>query len=223
MIGEIALAIEMGADEIDIGKTIHPHPTLGESIGMAAEVAHGTCTDLPPARRRPDEEGAAGAPAKNPAAAGFFRPDPRRESGRRGVSRRAAGAGCCGACDLVRSVPPPTHAARAVEAACPVAAVHVLDADLGARARRMDELAFADVDADMAEGAAHGVEEHEVAGLELAAVDLFGGGGLFFGAAREHVAHGLVVHRADEAAAVEAGFGRCCRRGGRERRGSRWR
>ena len=51
MIGEIALAIEMGADAIDIGKTIHPHPTLGESIGMAAEVAHGSCTDLPPARK----------------------------------------------------------------------------------------------------------------------------------------------------------------------------
>jgi dihydrolipoamide dehydrogenase len=51
MIGEVALAIEMGADEVDIGKTIHPHPTLGESIGMAAEVAHGTCTDLPPARK----------------------------------------------------------------------------------------------------------------------------------------------------------------------------
>jgi dihydrolipoamide dehydrogenase len=51
MIGEIALAIEMGADEVDIGKTIHPHPTLGESIGMAAEVAHGTCTDLPPQKR----------------------------------------------------------------------------------------------------------------------------------------------------------------------------
>ena len=51
MIGEIALAIEMGADEVDIGKTIHPHPTLGESIGMAAEVAHGTCTDLPPSKR----------------------------------------------------------------------------------------------------------------------------------------------------------------------------
>jgi dihydrolipoamide dehydrogenase len=50
MIGEVALAIEMGADAIDIGKTIHPHPTLGESIGMAAEVAHGSCTDLPPAR-----------------------------------------------------------------------------------------------------------------------------------------------------------------------------
>ncbi|WP_119287208.1 dihydrolipoyl dehydrogenase [Azohydromonas sediminis] len=51
MIGEVALAIEMGADEIDIGKTIHPHPTLGESIGMAAEAAHGSCTDLPPQRR----------------------------------------------------------------------------------------------------------------------------------------------------------------------------
>ncbi|WP_119355248.1 dihydrolipoyl dehydrogenase [Azohydromonas sediminis] len=51
MIGEVALAIEMGADEIDIGKTIHPHPTLGESIGMAAEAAHGSCTDLPPPRR----------------------------------------------------------------------------------------------------------------------------------------------------------------------------
>ena len=33
------------------GKTIHPHPTLGESIGMAAEVAHGSCTDLPPAKK----------------------------------------------------------------------------------------------------------------------------------------------------------------------------
>ncbi len=51
MIGEIALAIEMGADAIDIGKTIHAHPTLGESIGMAAEVAHGSCTDVPPARK----------------------------------------------------------------------------------------------------------------------------------------------------------------------------
>ena len=52
MIGEIVLAIEMGADALDIGKTIHPHPTLGESIGMAAEVAHGSCTDLPPQRKR---------------------------------------------------------------------------------------------------------------------------------------------------------------------------
>jgi dihydrolipoamide dehydrogenase len=51
MIGEIALAIEMGADAVDIGKTIHPHPTLGESIGLAAEAFEGVCTDLPPARR----------------------------------------------------------------------------------------------------------------------------------------------------------------------------
>ena len=52
MIGEIALAIEMGADAVDIGKTIHPHPTLGESLGMAAEVAHGSCTDIPPVRKK---------------------------------------------------------------------------------------------------------------------------------------------------------------------------
>jgi len=51
MIGEIALAIEMGADAVDIGKTIHPHPTLGESIGMAVEIAHGSCTDVPPVRK----------------------------------------------------------------------------------------------------------------------------------------------------------------------------
>ena len=52
LISEICLAIEMGADSIDIGKTIHPHPTLGESIGMAAEVADGHCTDVPPVRRK---------------------------------------------------------------------------------------------------------------------------------------------------------------------------
>lgn len=52
MIGEICLAIEMGCDAEDIGKTIHPHPTLGESIGMAAEVALGVCTDLPPQRKK---------------------------------------------------------------------------------------------------------------------------------------------------------------------------
>jgi dihydrolipoamide dehydrogenase len=52
LIGEIALAIEMGADAVDIGRTIHPHPTLGESIGLAAEAAEGTCTDLPPTRKK---------------------------------------------------------------------------------------------------------------------------------------------------------------------------
>jgi len=52
LISELALAIEMGADATDIGKTIHPHPTLGESVGMAAELFEGVCTDLPPARKR---------------------------------------------------------------------------------------------------------------------------------------------------------------------------
>ena len=52
MIGEIVLAIEMGCDAEDVARSIHPHPTLGESIGMAAEVAAGTCTDLPPAKKR---------------------------------------------------------------------------------------------------------------------------------------------------------------------------
>ena len=51
LIGEVCLAIEMGAEPSDIGKTIHPHPTLGESIGMAAEVFEGVCTDLPPAKK----------------------------------------------------------------------------------------------------------------------------------------------------------------------------
>jgi dihydrolipoamide dehydrogenase len=51
MIGEIALAIEMGADAVDIGKTIHPHPTLGETIGLAAEAFEGACTDLPPMKK----------------------------------------------------------------------------------------------------------------------------------------------------------------------------
>ncbi len=46
LIAEAALAIEMGSDAHDIGLTIHPHPTLSESVGMAAEVFEGTITDL---------------------------------------------------------------------------------------------------------------------------------------------------------------------------------
>ncbi|MFO0105688.1 MAG: hypothetical protein ACK52H_00145 [Burkholderiales bacterium] len=41
----------MSADAVDIGKIIHPHPTLFDPIGMAAEVVHGSCTDLPPGKR----------------------------------------------------------------------------------------------------------------------------------------------------------------------------
>jgi dihydrolipoamide dehydrogenase len=51
LISEIALAIEMGADATDIGSTIHPHPTLSESVGFSAEVFEGVCTDMPPQRK----------------------------------------------------------------------------------------------------------------------------------------------------------------------------
>jgi dihydrolipoamide dehydrogenase len=46
LISEAALAIEMGAEAADIGLTIHPHPTLSETVGLAAEVFEGTVTDL---------------------------------------------------------------------------------------------------------------------------------------------------------------------------------
>ena len=52
LISEVCLAIEMGCEPTDIGKTIHPHPTLSESIGMAAELFEGVCTDLPPAKKK---------------------------------------------------------------------------------------------------------------------------------------------------------------------------
>jgi dihydrolipoamide dehydrogenase len=52
LIAELALAVEMGADATDIGKTIHPHPTTSESVGMAAELFEGVCTDLPPQRKK---------------------------------------------------------------------------------------------------------------------------------------------------------------------------
>ncbi len=46
LIAEVALAIEMGADAVDIGQTIHPHPTLSETVNFAAEMFEGTITDL---------------------------------------------------------------------------------------------------------------------------------------------------------------------------------
>ena len=52
LISELALAVEMGADATDIGRTIHPHPTLGESVGMAAELFEGVCTDMPPLKKK---------------------------------------------------------------------------------------------------------------------------------------------------------------------------
>jgi dihydrolipoamide dehydrogenase len=52
LIGETVLALEMGADAEDIGLTIHPHPTLNETVGLAAEMAEGSITDLMPPRKR---------------------------------------------------------------------------------------------------------------------------------------------------------------------------
>ncbi len=46
LIAEAALAIEMGADAEDIGLTVHPHPTLSETVAFAAEMFEGTITDL---------------------------------------------------------------------------------------------------------------------------------------------------------------------------------
>jgi dihydrolipoamide dehydrogenase len=44
--GELGLAIEMGADASDVGLTIHPHPTLSETVAFSAEAFEGTLTDL---------------------------------------------------------------------------------------------------------------------------------------------------------------------------------
>ncbi|MEM9813141.1 MAG: dihydrolipoyl dehydrogenase [Pseudomonadota bacterium] len=52
LIAEVALAIEMGADAVDLGHTIHPHPTLSETVNFAAEMFEGTITDLMPPRKR---------------------------------------------------------------------------------------------------------------------------------------------------------------------------
>ncbi len=52
LIGELVLALDMGATESQLGHIIHPHPSLNETIGLAAEVAAGTATDLMPPRRR---------------------------------------------------------------------------------------------------------------------------------------------------------------------------
>jgi dihydrolipoamide dehydrogenase len=52
LIAEAALAIEMGAGAADIGMTIHPHPTLSETIGMAAEMFEGSITDLIAPKKR---------------------------------------------------------------------------------------------------------------------------------------------------------------------------
>ncbi|SHJ29221.1 dihydrolipoamide dehydrogenase [Palleronia salina] len=52
LISEVALAIEMGSDAVDLGHTIHPHPTLSETVNFAAEMFEGTITDLMPPKKK---------------------------------------------------------------------------------------------------------------------------------------------------------------------------
>jgi dihydrolipoamide dehydrogenase len=52
LVAEVALAIEMGLGAEDIGLTVHPHPTLSETVGMAAEMFEGTITDLVSPKRK---------------------------------------------------------------------------------------------------------------------------------------------------------------------------
>ncbi len=56
LIAELALAIEMGANATDVGLTIHPHPTLSETVTFAAEVAEGVVTDIYAPKRKQEEE-----------------------------------------------------------------------------------------------------------------------------------------------------------------------
>lgn len=54
LVAETVLALELGADAEDVGLTVHPHPTLSETVGLAAEVAEGTVTDIyAPKRSKP--------------------------------------------------------------------------------------------------------------------------------------------------------------------------
>ena len=96
-------------------------------------------------------------------------------------------------------------AARTREAAIPVGLTHVVYAHLFAWFRGVDELVVTHVDAHVAESLPHGVEEHQVAGLQILFVDFLSGGGLLTGATGQHLAHGLFEHGADKAAAIEAG------------------
>jgi dihydrolipoamide dehydrogenase len=52
LIAETTLAVEMGADAADVALTVHPHPTLSETVGLSAEAFEGTITDLIPKKRR---------------------------------------------------------------------------------------------------------------------------------------------------------------------------
>jgi hypothetical protein len=73
----------------------------------------------------------------------------------------------------------------------------------------MDELVVPHIDTHMAEGLTHGVEEHQVTGLQILLVDFFRDGGLFTGATRQDLTHGLLKHGAHKPTAIKtcAGVG----------------
>jgi dihydrolipoamide dehydrogenase len=52
LLSEVVVAIEMGADAVDLGHSIHAHPTLSETINFAAELFEGTITDLIPPKKK---------------------------------------------------------------------------------------------------------------------------------------------------------------------------
>ncbi len=101
---------------------------------------------------------------------------------------------------------------RFLNAACtgetfgPVGFSQVIDPDRFARAGRVDEFAVANVNAHMAEGAPHGVEEHQVAWVQVVAVNFFGRCCLFVGSAGQQTPNRRFVNVAHKAAAVKAGF-----------------
>src|SRR6202012_2457406 len=100
---------------------------------------------------------------------------------------------------LIRRLDPP----RTGKALFPVAVIHVVDTDRAARGGRMHELVVADIDADMRERAAHGVEEHQIARLEVADATLFTDAAHFLGAARQRHTERVLEDVADKAAAIE--------------------
>ena len=95
------------------------------------------------------------------------------------------------------------NAARTIEALGPIACIHVFYPHRFAFAGGMNELAVTHINAHMAECAAHGVEEHQIARLELFFIDFLGGLGLIIGLARQKMAHGVLVDGAYKAAAIK--------------------
>src|SRR5674476_23141 len=73
------------------------------------------------------------------------------------------------------------HAARTIKTPVPIRHFHIFYPYFGARLGGVNEFALTDVDADVAESVAHGVEEHQVAGQQVRSLDLLGGGGLLLG------------------------------------------